>query len=61
MNTDPLEKVDVLLDLPKAPADDGDTESWQSDYSSDTDISCRDLEAQEGFPDLEVEDMTDRD
>lgn len=57
----PVENKDVLPDLPKASADNEDIESWQSDYSSDTDISCRDIEAQEDFPDLEVEDMTDRD
>lgn len=54
--------AEVQQDAAKTLLDDNDDDDGiRSHYSSITDISCRDCEAQEGYPDLEVFDMDDRD
>jgi hypothetical protein len=48
-------------DPAKNPFSNSDEEAGRSEYSSDTDISCRDFEPQVDYPDMAVEDKTDRD
>lgn len=57
------EDAEVQQDAAKTLLDDNndDDDGTRSHYSSITDISCRDCKAQEGYPDLEVFDMDDRD
>jgi hypothetical protein len=51
---------DARPDPAKNLFDDSDEKAGRSEYSSDTDISCRDFESQEDYPDMAVEDKTDR-
>jgi hypothetical protein len=58
-------KIDQDKDSRPDPAkdlfNDSDEEAGRSEYSSDTVMSCRDSESQQDYPDMVVEDKTDRD